>query len=42
MTLLSGPERHGASSLVHAITYIEPSDRPDFNERFVDALSFDT
>jgi uncharacterized 2Fe-2S/4Fe-4S cluster protein (DUF4445 family) len=40
MSLLSGPERHGASALLREIDYLELSDRPDFNDRFVDELSF--
>ena len=40
MVLLSLPERHGAAALVEEIHYVELSDRPDFNDRFVDELSF--
>ena len=40
MALLSGPERHGATALIDAITYIELSDRADFNDLFVDELAF--
>jgi uncharacterized 2Fe-2S/4Fe-4S cluster protein (DUF4445 family) len=40
MSLLSGPERHGASALIGEIAYLELSDRPDFNDRFVDELAF--
>ena len=40
MALLSGPERHGASTLVREIGYVELSDRTDFNDRFVDQLAF--
>ena len=40
MALLSGPERHGATAMIEAITYIELSDRPDFNDLFVDELAF--
>jgi uncharacterized 2Fe-2S/4Fe-4S cluster protein (DUF4445 family) len=40
MSLLSGPERHGASALLREIDYLELSDRTDFNDRFVDELSF--
>jgi uncharacterized 2Fe-2S/4Fe-4S cluster protein (DUF4445 family) len=40
MSLLSGPERHGASALIQEIAYLELSDRPDFNDRFVDELAF--
>jgi len=40
MSLLSGPERHGASALLREIDYLELSDRSDFNDRFIDELSF--
>lgn len=40
MALLSGPERHGASALIESISYVELSDRPDFNDLFVDELAF--
>jgi uncharacterized 2Fe-2S/4Fe-4S cluster protein (DUF4445 family) len=40
MALLSGPERHGATALIDAISYIELSDRADFNDLFVDELAF--
>ena len=40
MVLLSGSERHGASTLVREIGYVELSDRADFNDRFVDELAF--
>jgi uncharacterized 2Fe-2S/4Fe-4S cluster protein (DUF4445 family) len=40
MVLLSLPERHGATALVEEIHYVELSDRTDFNDRFIDELSF--
>jgi len=40
MALLSGSERHGASALMESISYVELSDRPDFNDLFVDELAF--
>ncbi len=40
MSLLSGPERHGAAALIREIEYLELSDRTDFNDRFVDELAF--
>jgi len=40
MVLLSGPERHGAATLLREIAYLELSDRTDFNDRFVDELAF--
>ncbi|QIX28523.1 DUF4445 domain-containing protein [Nocardioides sp. JQ2195] len=40
MALLSLPERAGAQTLVEEVTYVELSDRPDFNERFVEQLGF--
>lgn len=40
MTLLSVPERKGAQALLEEVRYVELSDRPDFNDRFVDQLSF--
>ena len=33
-------ERHGASALVDEIHYVELSDRPDFNDRFIEQLAF--
>jgi uncharacterized 2Fe-2S/4Fe-4S cluster protein (DUF4445 family) len=42
MVLLSAPERHGVGTLLREIQYIELSDRGDFNDRFVDQLSFPT
>lgn len=40
MVLLSNNERHGAQTLLQEIDYVELSDRADFNDRFVDELSF--
>ena len=40
MALLSLRERAGAQALLEEVTYVELSDRPDFNDRFVDELSF--
>lgn len=40
MTLLSKPERAGAEALLKEVTYVELSDRKDFNDRFVDLLAF--
>jgi uncharacterized 2Fe-2S/4Fe-4S cluster protein (DUF4445 family) len=40
MVLLSLQERHGANALLEEITYMELSDRTDFNDRFVDELAF--
>jgi uncharacterized 2Fe-2S/4Fe-4S cluster protein (DUF4445 family) len=40
MALLSGSERHGASALIASISYVELSDRPDFNDLFVEELAF--
>lgn len=40
MALLSGSERNGAHSLLNVITYVELSDRADFNDRFVEELAF--
>ena len=40
MTLLSVQERHGALALLEEVTYVELSDRADFNDRFVDQLAF--
>jgi len=40
MALLSGSERNGAHSLLNVITYVELSDREDFNDRFVEELAF--
>jgi len=40
MALLSVRERAGALALLEEVTYVELSDRPDFNDAFVDQLSF--
>lgn len=40
MALLSVRERAGAQALLEEVTYVELSDRPDFNDRFVDQLGF--
>ena len=40
MTLPSKPEPVGATALVEEVDYFELSDRPDFNDRFIDELSF--
>lgn len=40
MALLSVRERAGAEALLQEVTYVELSDRPDFNDRFVDQLGF--
>ena len=40
MTLLSMQERNGAQALLEEVRYVELSDRPDFNDRFVDQLAF--
>ncbi len=40
MTLLSIQERNGAQALLEEVRYVELSDRPDFNDRFVDQLAF--
>jgi uncharacterized 2Fe-2S/4Fe-4S cluster protein (DUF4445 family) len=40
MALLSIRERTGALALLEEVTYVELSDRPDFNDRFVDLLAF--
>ena len=40
MALLSVRERAGARALLEEVTYVELSDRPDFNDRFVDQLAF--
>jgi len=40
MSLLSVRERSGAEALLQEVTYVELSDRPDFNDRFVDLLAF--
>jgi uncharacterized 2Fe-2S/4Fe-4S cluster protein (DUF4445 family) len=40
MALLSIRERAGAQALLEEVTYVELSDRPGFNDRFVDQLAF--
>src|SRR5436190_14853768 len=40
MALLSVRERAGALALLEEVRYVELSDRADFNDRFVDQLSF--
>jgi uncharacterized 2Fe-2S/4Fe-4S cluster protein (DUF4445 family) len=40
MSLLSVRERAGALALLKEVEYVELSDRPDFNDRFVDLLAF--
>jgi uncharacterized 2Fe-2S/4Fe-4S cluster protein (DUF4445 family) len=40
MVLLSQRERSGATALLEEVTYVELSDRTDFNDRFVDQLGF--
>src|SRR3954453_13729933 len=40
MSLLSIRERAGAQALLEEVTYVELSDRSDFNDRFVDLLAF--
>lgn len=40
MALLSVRERVGAAALLEEVTYVELSDRPDFNDAFVDQLAF--
>jgi uncharacterized 2Fe-2S/4Fe-4S cluster protein (DUF4445 family) len=40
MTLLSMQERKGAHALLEEVRYVELSDRPDFNDKFVDQLAF--
>jgi uncharacterized 2Fe-2S/4Fe-4S cluster protein (DUF4445 family) len=42
MALLSLRERAAAQALLEEVRYVELSDRPDFNDRFVDLLSFPT
>jgi uncharacterized 2Fe-2S/4Fe-4S cluster protein (DUF4445 family) len=42
MALLSMRERAGALALLEEVTYVELSDRSDFNDRFVDLLAFPT
>ncbi|HEX5088269.1 MAG TPA: ASKHA domain-containing protein [Nocardioides sp.] len=40
MALLSVRERAGARALLEEVTYVELSDRPEFNDKFVEQLSF--
>jgi uncharacterized 2Fe-2S/4Fe-4S cluster protein (DUF4445 family) len=40
MTLLSVQERAGAHALLEEVSYVELSDRPDFNDRFMVELAF--
>lgn len=40
MSLLSVRERAGALALLEEVTYVELSDRPDFNDRFIELLAF--
>jgi len=40
MVLLSSQERHAAEAILDEVEYVELSDRPDFNDRFVAQLSF--
>lgn len=40
MALLSVRERAGATTLLEEVTYVELSDRADFNDRFVEQLAF--
>jgi uncharacterized 2Fe-2S/4Fe-4S cluster protein (DUF4445 family) len=40
MALLSLRERAGAEALLEEVRYVELSDRPDFNDRFIDQLAF--
>ncbi len=40
MALLSVRERAGARALLEEVAYVELSDRPDFNDKFVEQLSF--
>ena len=40
MALLSVRERAAAQALLEEVHYVELSDRPDFNDRFVDRLAF--
>ncbi len=40
MGLLSVQERAGAAALLEEVTYVELSDRSDFNDRFIDLLAF--
>jgi uncharacterized 2Fe-2S/4Fe-4S cluster protein (DUF4445 family) len=40
MALLSMQERHAATALLEEVEYVELSDRPDFNGRFIEQLTF--
>jgi uncharacterized 2Fe-2S/4Fe-4S cluster protein (DUF4445 family) len=40
MSLLSVRERAGALALLEEVTYVELSDRTDFNDRFIELLAF--
>jgi uncharacterized 2Fe-2S/4Fe-4S cluster protein (DUF4445 family) len=40
MALLSLRERAGGLALLEEVRYVELSDRADFNDRFVERLSF--
>jgi uncharacterized 2Fe-2S/4Fe-4S cluster protein (DUF4445 family) len=40
MALMSIQERHAAAALLDEVIYVELSDRPDFNDRFVEQLAF--
>jgi len=40
MTLLSQSERKGAETVIEEIEYVELSDRSDFNDKFIEQLSF--
>ena len=40
MALLSLQERHAAQAMLGEIEYVELSDRPDFNDRFIEELAF--
>jgi uncharacterized 2Fe-2S/4Fe-4S cluster protein (DUF4445 family) len=40
MVLLSQNERNGATALLDQVEYVELSDRADFNDKFVEQLSF--
>jgi len=40
MALLSVQERRGAHALLEEVRYVELSDRPDFNDQFIDQLAF--
>ena len=40
MALLSIRERAAARALLEEVHYVELSDRPDFNDRFIDQLAF--